>query len=257
MTGERVMSNRRIKIIFRKVRDANLNYRLIESGDRVAVALSGGKDSFTMLYFMDLLKQHTPLLFDIVPIYVDLGWDNDMEPLVEFCQGLGLELIIEKTNIGRVVFETRQEKNPCALCSNLRRGALNRVAKRYNCNKLALGHHLDDVVHTLFMSILYESRFNVFKPSTYLSRMDITMIRPLIYVEERDIRLFIESMGLNPVKNRCPADGLTKRHEVAELFDQMEGMHPGIRQRIISSLENIGPDCFWQPEPRSRGEKSK
>jgi len=246
----KTVSNRRIKIIFRKVRDANLNYKLIENGDKVAVGLSGGKDSYTMLYFLDLLKKHTPLLFEIIPVYIDLGWDNDIQPLFEFCKSLGLELIIEKTNIGRVVFETRQEKNPCALCSNLRRGALNRVAKRHNCNKLALGHHLDDVVHTLFMSILYESRFNVFKPSTYLSRMDITMIRPLIYVEERDILLFTESMGFNVVKNKCPADGTTKRHEVAEILDKMEEMHPGARQRIVSSLENVGPDCFWHPESR-------
>jgi tRNA 2-thiocytidine biosynthesis protein TtcA len=241
------MSNRRKKIIFRKVRDANLNYRLIENGDRVAVALSGGKDSFTMLYFLDSLIKNTPLEFELVPIYIDLGWKNDITSLEEFCQSLGLELIVEKTNIGRVVFEARQEKNPCSLCSNLRRGALNRVAKRYGCNKVALGHHLDDVVHTLFLSILYESRFNVFKPVTYLDRMDITTIRPLIYVEENDIRAFVKSLQIKTVKNRCPADGKTKRHEVAEILDQVEQMHPGARRRIVSSLENIGPDCFWHP----------
>ena len=131
------MSNRRIKIIFRKVRDANLKYHLIENGDRVAVGLSGGKDSFTMLYFLDLLQKHTPLLFEIVPIYVDLGWENEIDSLEDFCTSLGMELIVEKTNIGRVVFETRKEQNPCSLCSNLRRGAMNRVAKRYNCNKVA------------------------------------------------------------------------------------------------------------------------
>ncbi|MGI5911810.1 MAG: tRNA lysidine(34) synthetase [Syntrophomonadaceae bacterium] len=244
------MSKRRIRIIFKKVRNANLNYKLIENGDRIAVALSGGKDSFTMLYFLNLLKKYTPLCFDMVPIYIDLGWENDTKPLVDFCKTLNLELIIEQTNIGHVVFTNRQEKNPCSLCSNLRRGALNRVAKLHNCNKLALGHHLDDVVHTLFMSILYESRFNVFKPSTYLSRMEITMIRPLIYVEERDILLFVESMGFNTVINRCPADGQTKRHKVAEILDKIEESHPGARQRILSSLENVGPDCFWQPLPK-------
>ena len=248
------MSNRRIKIIFKKVRDANLNYHLIENGDRVAVGLSGGKDSFTMLYFLDLLQKHTPLLFEIVPIYIDLGWENEIDSLEDFCTSLGMDLIVEKTNIGRVVFETRKEQNPCSLCSNLRRGAMNRVAKRYNCNKVAMGHHLDDAVNTLFMSMLYESRFNVFKPSTYLSRADITMIRPLIYVEERDIRLFVESMELKTVKNRCPADVLTKRHEVAEILDQIETMHPGARRRILASLENIGPDCFWQPDRNKTGQ---
>jgi len=242
------MSNRRKEIIYRNVRDANLKYNLIESGDRVAVAMSGGKDSFTMLYFLDLLKHYTPLHFDLVPIYIDLGWNNDIESLVKFCESLNLELIIEKTNIGRIVFKVTQEKTPCSLCSNIRRGALNRVAKRYNCNKVALGHHLDDVVHTLFMSILYENRFHVFKPSTYLSRADITMIRPLIYVEEKDIRMFVETMGIKTVKNLCPADNQTKRQEIAELFDNIEKLHPGIRKHIVASLENVGPDCFWNPQ---------
>lgn len=249
------MSNRQIKAIFRKVRDANLNYHLIENGDRVAVGLSGGKDSFTLLYFLNLLQKHTPLLFEIVPIYIDLGWENEIDSLQDFCKSLGKELIVEKTNIARIVFDIRREHNPCSLCSNLRRGAMNRVAKRHECNKVALGHHLDDVVHTLFLSILYESRFHVFKPSTYLSRMDITMIRPLIYVEERDIRLFVEFMGLKVVKNRCPADKLTKRHEVAKILDQMEAMHPGARRHILASLENVGPNCFWHPTPKNKPAK--
>ena len=166
------MSQRLIKRMFRQVRDANLKYKLIESGDHVAVAMSGGKDSFTMLYFLDLLLKHTPLRFQLCPIYLDLGWGNNVESISSYCTNAGHELIIEPSNIGHVVFELRNADNPCALCSHLRRGALNRMAAEHNCNKLALGHHMDDVVDTLFMSVLYESRYHVFKPLTYLSRCE-------------------------------------------------------------------------------------
>lgn len=138
---------------------------------------------------------------------------------------------VEFSNIGKVVFDTRQEKNPCALCANLRRGALVRVSKELNCNKLALGHHLDDAVNTLFLSMLYERRLHLFKPSTYMDRSDITVIRPLVYVEERDIVRYCESIGIIPVKNNCPADGISKRSEVADLIDQMEKTHPGASEK--------------------------
>lgn len=239
------MGKRLNKLIFRKVRDANLKYRLVEDGDRVAAGLSGGKDSLTMLYFLDLLRRFTPLQFDIVPIYIDLGWQNETAPLFAFCRQLELEPVIEHTNIGRVVFEMRREKNPCALCSNLRRGCMSRVARSQRCNKVALGHHLDDVVHTLFMSILYESRYKVFKPSTYLDRTDITLIRPLIYVKESEIINFVDSMGLTAVNNRCPADGSSKRSEVQQTLDLIEERHPGARQSILAALENVDRESLW------------
>lgn len=234
-----------VKLIFRKVRDANLNYRLIENGDRVAVAMSGGKDSMALLYFLHLLKKYTPLQFDLCPIYLDLGWDNRIEPMIDYCAELGYPLLIESTYIGKVVFDICQEKSPCSLCANLRRGALNRTAKLQGCNKAALGHHLDDVVATLFLSIFYERRYRVFKPLTYLDRMDISLIRPLIYVEEKEIKRFITTMDLPTVKNRCPADGITKRAEVNRLMNLLEEEHPGARQKILSSLERVGPDTFW------------
>lgn len=239
------MGKRLNKLIFRKVRDANLKYRLVENGDRVAAAMSGGKDSLTMLYFLDLLRRFTPLQFDIVPVYIDLGWQNDTAPLFDFCRQLGLEMVTEHANIGRVVFDLRQENNPCALCSNLRRGCMSRVARTRRCNKIALGHHLDDVVHTLFMSILYESRYKVFKPSTYLDRTGITLIRPLIYVKESQIVNFVDSMGLKPVYNRCPADGSSKRSKVQQTLDLIEDRHPGARQSFLSALENIDRESFW------------
>jgi len=239
------MSNRRTKLIFRQVRDANLKYHLIENGDRVAVGMSGGKDSVTLLYILNLLQQYTPLMFELVPIYVDLGWGNETGPLQEFCTQLGFDLIIHETNIGEIVFQVKEERHPCSLCANLRRGALNRVSKELGCNKVALGHHLDDVVNTLLMSILYEGRYQVFTPKTWLSRLDITVIRPLIYVEERDIKLLTESCLFPVIKNRCPADGTTKRTEVAEFMNSFEKQFPGARRRFLSAIEKVGPDAFW------------
>ncbi|MGR6835816.1 tRNA lysidine(34) synthetase [Syntrophomonas erecta] len=242
------MNKRHIKIIFRQVRDANLKYRLIEDGDRVAVGMSGGKDSFTLLYLLFLLRKYTPLNFELYPIYIDLGWDNEIDSLKDFCSQLGLPLTIETTNIGEIVFHARQERHPCSLCANLRRGALNRTAKSFYCNKVALGHHLNDVVNTLFMSMLYESRFQVFKPKTYLDRMDITVVRPLVYVEEHAIQLLVESMGWNIVENRCPADGTTKRTEISALLNHIEAIYPGARRKFLASLENVGPDVFWKDQ---------
>lgn len=239
------MYTRRIKYIFRKIRDANLKYNLIENGDIVAVGMSGGKDSLTLLYFLTLLQKYTPLKFELRPIYIDLGFDNDITPLKNFCQNLNLPLTVEPTNIGQIVFDLRKESNPCSLCANLRRGALNRTAKLNGCNKVALGHHMDDVVVTLFMSMLYESRYHLFKPKTYLDRMDITAIRPLIYVEEREIRLICEQLGFIPVENRCPANGRTKRQEIKELIDIIEQKIPGAKQKILTSIENVDKDSFW------------
>jgi len=240
------MSNRRTKKIFKQVRNANLKYNLIENGDKIAAAMSGGKDSYIMLYSLTMLQKFTPLMFEVVPVNIDLGWQNDVEPLRKFCERLDLTLHVEPTNIGQVVFDCREENNPCALCANLRRGAINRVSKELNCNKVDLGHHLDDVVHTLFLSILFEGRHNVFKPKTYLDRMDITFIRPLIYVEERDIELLTASLNLIPVVNRCPADGQTRRADMKVLLDTIEKDYPGARKQFLSSLENIGPDSFWK-----------
>jgi tRNA(Ile)-lysidine synthase TilS/MesJ len=199
-----------------------------------------------MLYFLDMFKKNTPVEFQICPIYLDLGWQIDLSSLAEFCSSLNLSLLVKKTNIAQLVFEARQEKNPCSLCANLRRGALNRTAKNNSCNKLALGHHLDDAVNTLFMSMLYESRFHVFKPRTYLDRIDITVIRPLIYVEESEINLFINSSGFIPLENPCPADGFTKRDEIAQLLEQIETCYPGARKRFLASIENASADSFWQ-----------
>jgi tRNA(Ile)-lysidine synthase TilS/MesJ len=245
------MQNRRTKVVFKQLRDANLNYNLIENHDRVAVGISGGKDSLVMLYLLQLLKKYTPLDFSLHPIFLDMGWNSDTAAIQDYCQNLGTQLHIERSNINQVVFDYRQEKNPCALCSHLRRGALNRTAKSLGCNKLALGHHADDVVNTLFISLLFEGHYNVFKPSTYLDRIDLTVIRPMIYISERNIILLGQSIKIPVMKKSCPADGNTKRAEVASLLEEIETKFPGARRKILGSIENVNRECFWTPSPKS------
>lgn len=236
----------KFKYIYRQVRQACLSYGMITDGDKIAAGMSGGKDSMAMLALLALLQKYTPRKFEIVPVYIDLGWDNDITGLYDLCKSLGLSLVVEKTNIGVVVFKARQEKNPCSLCSNLRHGALNRVAKKLGCNKVALGHHLDDAVNTMFMSMLFTGRLHVFKPLTYLDRMDLTVIRPLVYVEESEVRNFCASLPFPVAVNNCPADGYSKRTEIAELMAEIEARYPGARRRCLKSLENAEPECFWQ-----------
>lgn len=235
------------KRIFREVRKANSKYRMVESSDKIAVGLSGGKDSTALLFFMSMLQKYTPVDFDLIPIYLDLGLGADTQSIKDLCSSLELPLIIEETHIAQVVFEARQEKNPCSLCSTLRRGALNRTAKSQGCNKVALGHHADDVVDTMLMSMIFEGRYHLFKPVTYLDRIDITVIRPLIYVTERDIESFIESTDFKIVKNPCPVDGYTMREEMKKLVADIETRFPGARKRILTSIENVDQDSFWQP----------
>lgn len=239
------MSKKLDKKIFRKVRNANLKYNLVEDGDHIAVGVSGGKDSLCLLHYLSLLKKYTPLEFEISPIYLDLGWNNDISEVEQYCHELGFNLHKEKTDIAYIVFEARQENNPCSLCANLRRGALNRTAKSFGCNKVALGHHADDAVDTLFLSMLYEGRYHLFKPKTYLDRIDITVIRPLIYVNEDDIKGFIRDSGIKPAINLCPADGFTKRDLIKDIISSIEEKCPGARAKILSSIENTDKDSFW------------
>ncbi|MEA1961587.1 MAG: ATP-binding protein [Bacillota bacterium] len=239
------MSKKLDKLLFKKMRNANLKYNLIETGDCVAVGISGGKDSLTLLYFLTLLKKYTPLQFDLIPIHLDLGWENDTTPIKQFCESLGLSLYIEHTNIRQIVFDVREEHNPCSLCSNLRRGALNRTAKKLGCNKVALGHHMDDVVHTLLLSVLFEGRYHLFKPKTYLDRIDITVIRPMLYFEEKEVEDFIESKNIVTVTNRCVADGWTRREDMKKLTDDLCKRYPDAKQKILSSIENVDQGSFW------------
>lgn len=224
------------KPLLAKMRRASREYGLIEDGDKIAVGLSGGKDSSLMLYALSVLKRTIPVKFELQAITLDVGWDNDYTPLEQFCRNLEVTYHLEKTNIGEVVFNIRQEKNPCSLCAKMRRGALHNIAKSYGCNKVALGHHLDDALETFLMSLTYEGRINTFAPRAYLSRADITLIRPMIYVLEADIIDIAGKLSLPVVRNNCPADGATSRQDMKELIDQLAQKNPLIRQRMQSAL---------------------
>ena len=164
------------------------DYQMIQAGDKIAVGISGGKDSLALLYALHGLKRFYPNPFEIEAITVDLGYEGfDLSGIQKLCDDLGVRYTIVKTDIGKIIFEDRKEKNPCALCAKMRKGAFNETAKSLGCNKLAYGHHRDDLVETMLLSLIYEGRFFSFSPVTYLDRMDITLIRPLIYVTEADV----------------------------------------------------------------------
>lgn len=239
------MSNKLDQRIFKKIRDANKKYELIATGDKVAVGMSGGKDSMALLHYIMMLQEYTPLSFQVQPVYIDLGWGNDISVLTAFCKHAGVNLFMEKTNIRDIINDQEQMQSPCSLCANLRRGALNRTAKKLGCNKVALGHHLNDVTSTWLMSIAFEGRFRVFKPKTYLNRIDIEVIRPLIYVSEKEISSFMAARALQPVQNLCPVEGKTQRAFIGHVLQELESKIPNINVKIMSALEKIDNQSFW------------
>ncbi len=195
-----------MKHILSRVRRAVEDYHMIEAGDKIAVGVSGGKDSLLALAAMKNLQRFYPKPFEVMAITLDLGAkDMNFSPVADFCRELDVPYVIEQTGIRQIVFDYRQEKNPCALCANLRRGALNNIAKSNGCNKVVLGHHYDDVVETFFLSLFFEGQIGCFSPVTYLTRTEITVLRPLIYVRERAIKKHAYDAGLPIVENSCPA----------------------------------------------------
>ena len=222
------------------MRSAIDRYHMIEDGDRIAVGVSGGKDSVALLCGLAQLSRYYPRPFEVVGITLDLGFDGeeaDYAPIEAMCREQGIEYVVDRTNIGHVVFDTREEKNPCSLCANLRSGRLHTLAKELGCNKLALGHHRDDAVDTFFMNLLDLGTLDCFKPVTYLSRKDLTMIRPLILTTEEDIEAAVRRQGLPVVKNPCPIDHETERARVDALVKELEEQYPGLSQKTIGALQ--------------------
>ncbi|MEG0565752.1 MAG: ATP-binding protein, partial [Hungatella sp.] len=218
-------------------RQAVDDYHMIESGDRIALGLSGGKDSLALLYTLHGLMRFYPKKFELVAITVDLGLpDFDLTPIKELCERLLIPYTIIPTDIGKILFEIRQESNPCALCAKMRKGTLNQVAKELGCNKIAYAHHKDDVIETMLLSLLYEGRFHAFSPYTYLDRMDLTVIRPFFYVNEADITRFKNKYQLPVCKNPCPVDGHTKREYVKKLTNSLEADNPGVKDRLFHAI---------------------
>lgn len=218
-------------------RQALDTYNMIDPGDKIAVGLSGGKDSLALLYAMKHLQKFYPKSFDLCAVTVDLGFGNfDLQVAKIFCQELSVPYTVVPTEISQIVFESRQESNPCALCAKMRKGALNKAAKDLGCNKIAYAHHRDDVIDTMMLSLIYEGRFHTFSPKTYLDRMDLFVIRPFLYVSEADIIGFKNRYQLPVCKNPCPVDGKTKREFVKNLIKSINTEAPGVKDRFFHAV---------------------
>ncbi len=213
------------------------DYQMIEAGDKIAVGISGGKDSLTLLYALAGLRRFYPKKFDIEAVTVDLGFENlNLSEIQTLCDELNVHYTIVKSEIAKIVFEDRKESNPCSLCAKMRKGALNEAIKAIGCNKVAYAHHKDDVVETMLLSLIFEGRFHSFSPKTYLDRMDLTVIRPLMYVTEADVIGFKNKYNLPVVKSPCPVDGHTKREYAKELVKKLNQEHPGAKERMFTAI---------------------
>ena len=212
---------------------------MIEEGDHIAVGISGGKDSLTLLYALNGLKRFYPKKFELSAITVDLGYEKfDTSELARLCEELGVPYRVVKTDISHILFEERKETNPCSLCAKMRKGALNDAVKEMGCNKVAYAHHKDDIIETMLLSLIFEGRFHSFSPKTYLDRMELTVIRPMMYVDEADVIGFQHKYNLPVAKSRCPIDGLTKREYAKDLVKQLNREHPGAKNRMFTAILN-------------------
>ena len=228
------MNLQRLYSLTRKAIDT---YQMIQENDRIAIGISGGKDSLTLLYALHGLMQFYPKKFSSEAITVNLGFDEfDLSQVSELCRQLSIPYTIVSTDIGKILFQERKESNPCSLCAKLRKGALNKVAKESGCNKVAYAHHREDLIETMLLSLLCEGRFYAFSPYTYLDRMDLTVIRPLMLIPEADIKGFQNKYKLPVCKNPCPVDGFTKREYVKTLTKQLEKENPGVKTRLFHAV---------------------
>jgi len=215
------------------------DYNMIASGDKIAIGISGGKDSLTMLYALHGLKRFYPNSFEIEAITVDLGFGiQDLDKIAKLCDTLNINYSIVETEISKIIFSDRKEKNPCSLCAKMRKGALNEKAKKLGCNKIAYAHHKDDIIETMLLSLLFEGRFYSFSPYTYLDRMDLTVIRPMMYLDESKVISFQNQYELPIAKGKCPVDGYTKRQYAKELLHQLNSEHNGVKERMFTAILN-------------------
>ena len=243
----------RLQQVLSYVRKAVDDYHMIADGDKIAVGISGGKDSLTLLYALHGLRRFYPQKFDIHAVTVDLGFGNlDLSRIESICADeLQIPYTIVKTDIADIIFDQRKESNPCSLCDKMRKGALNEAIKKEGCNKVAYAHHKDDVVETMLMSLIYEGRFHTFSPVTYLDRMDLTVIRPLMYMNEADVIGFVNKNQVPVVKSPCPADGYTKREYVKQLLKKLNQENPGVKERMFTAIQDGGM-TGWPPPDTSR-----
>jgi len=228
------------------IRKAVDDYGMIEDGDRIAVGVSGGKDSMLLLLAMNHLRSYYPKHFELEAVTVELGFEGmDFAPVRELCSELGIPYTCIRTDIKEVVFDVRREDNPCSLCAKMRRGALNNGIKERGISKLALGHHFDDAVETFLMSLLFEGRLSCFRPVTFMDRSGVTQIRPMIYAGEQRIVNAAEALGLPVVENPCPEDKASKRYEIKQLLKSMCADYPDMKSKVFGAMQRL-PLPGWE-----------
>ena len=232
------------------------DYNMIQTGDRIAVGVSGGKDSLVLLVLLAGLKQYFNKPFELEAITIDMGLGMDYSPVEDLCRKLDVPYHIVKTEIAPIIFDHRKEKNPCSMCSKMRRGALNQALLDKGFNKLALGHHYDDAVETFMMNLLFEGRIGCFQPVTNLDRTGIIQIRPMLYIHERTVDNFAKRMDLPIIENRCPVDKETKREEVKTLVYDLAQTYPEIKDRIFGAMQRY-PLPEWEPHGRYKRPKEQ
>ena len=232
------------------------DYDMIQAGDRVAVGVSGGKDSLVLLQLLAGLRKYFNKPFQLEAITIDMGLGMDYSGIAALCQSLDVPFHLIKTEIGPIIFDHRKEKNPCSLCSKMRRGALNQAILDLGFNKLALGHHYDDAVETFVMSLIYEGRISCFQPVTDLDRTGIIQIRPMLYIHEKTVDNFARRMALPVVENRCPVDKSTKREEIKQLVYTLSQTYPDLKERIFGAMQRY-PLPEWAPHGRYKRPKEQ
>ena len=234
-----------MKRVLSYTRRALDDYNMIEPGDKIAVGVSAGKDSLTLLCAMAELRRFYPVPFELIAITIDMGFEGaDFSPIQQLCDQLEVPYHVIPTQISSIIFDVRKEKNPCSLCAKMRRGALHNAAKELGCNTVALGHHFDDAVETFMLNLFFEGRIGCFSPVTYLSRVDLKMIRPMLYMPEKDVRYFASKASLPVIKSPCPADGNTQREEMKQLLKDLDRKHDGLRYRIFGAMQRGEIDGF-------------
>lgn len=233
-----------------RMRAAIQKYDMISAGDKIAVGVSGGKDSLALLAGLAALSEYYPQKFTLKAISLNPcfgGKEGDFSAIAAYCESIGVDYTVKRTHLGEVVFEQRNEKNPCSLCAKMRRGALHNMTKELGCNKLALGHHMDDAAETFMMNLLSGGRADCFSPVTYLSEKDITLIRPMIYAREDLTASAAKRAGLPVRASGCPMDGVSERQRVKELLSSLEKTYPALREKIVGALEK-GEIDGWRSE---------
>jgi tRNA(Ile)-lysidine synthetase-like protein len=229
--------------ILSTMRKAIEKYNMIDEGDKIVVGLSGGKDSITLLRGLKNMQIFYPKKFDIIAVTIDPGFEGfNTEYLSDMCKELEIPYFIEESHTKEIVFDIRNEKNPCSLCANLRRGIINSIALREGANKIALGHNKEDVLETFLLNLFYGGKIHTFSPVSYMDRSKITLIRPLVYTEEKEIKRYIKKEGLEPMAKCCPMDGVSKREDMKQLINDFSKDLKNIKSNLMGAIERSGID---------------